>query len=121
MSAQSALAVPLPQAEAELPRTTEEKSASFRPAEPRRYTIAEYLEMDCIPGVRLEYNNGIITAKEGEIVTGTGEIIYMAGSSLPHNRVAGRIYNCFERAFEDRPCEAFIEDIKVRVSPAQFR
>ena len=98
MSAQSALAVPLPQAKAELPKTTEEKSASFKPAEPRRYTIAEYLEMDCIPGVRLEYNNGIITAKEGEIVTGTGEIIYMAGSSLPHNRVARNICILFGRS-----------------------
>ncbi len=50
-----------------------------------------------------------------------GEILAMAGESPAHNRVAGNIYRLLGNIFEERECEVFIENVRLRVTPTQYR
>jgi Uma2 family endonuclease len=50
-----------------------------------------------------------------------GEIRAMSGEKPVHNRVAGNIYFRLETAFGDRPCAAYFEGIRLRVTPTQYR
>ncbi len=79
--------------------------ASLPPAP--KITVQQYLEMERKSEVRHEYVNG--------------KIIEMAGESPTHNRIAGNIYRHLGNRFEDQPCDVFIEGIRVRVTPTQYR
>jgi Uma2 family endonuclease len=68
----------------------------------KRYTPEEYLAIERKAMFKSEYCNGYITA--------------MAGASRAHNRIAGNMYRKVSDQLEDRPCEAFISDIRVRTS-----
>ena len=72
-----------------------------------RYTVAQYLEMERTAATRHEYVDGRIVA--------------MAGETLTHNRIARNISVRLETAFGERPCETFIENVKVRVSSTRYR
>lgn len=72
-----------------------------------RVSLQEYFALERTADVRHEYLDGYIRA--------------MAGESPRHNRIAGNIYVGFENAFGNRPCESFIENIRVRVSPTRYR
>ena len=76
-------------------------------AAPPKISVEQYLELERDSEVRHEYFNG--------------EIIEMAGETPKHNRIAGNFYTHYDRAFEDRDCVVYIEGIRLRVSPDQYR
>lgn len=97
MSSQSAAVAPEPSS---LNRVAQPSS---RP----KVSVQEYLEMERKSEVRHEYVDGVILAMSGETPT--------------HNRIAGNVYRKFGNDFEERPCEAYIEGVRVRVTPTQYR
>lgn len=46
-----------------------------------------------------------------------GQIIAMAGASRLHNLLAGNLYRELSQQLRGRPCEAYISDMRVKVSP----
>ncbi len=46
-----------------------------------------------------------------------GEVIAMAGGTRTHNRVAINFLSILNSALADRPCEVYINDVKVQVQP----
>src|SRR5476651_1687481 len=68
-----------------------------------RYTPEQYLAVERKAAFKSEYLDGYITS--------------MSGSSRAHNRIAGDIYRKISDQLENRPCEAFISDLRVCVSP----
>jgi Uma2 family endonuclease len=46
-----------------------------------------------------------------------GEVIAMAGGTLKHNRISGNVFKFLDDALADRPCEVYINDVKVQVQP----
>lgn len=48
-----------------------------------------------------------------------GEVVAMTGTTRNHNRASGNFFKLLDDALVDRPCEAYIADIKVRVEPGQ--
>ena len=70
-------------------------------------TVEQYLEMERKSETRHEYVDG--------------KVIAMAGESSTHNLVAGNIYRQLGNRFEDQPCVVFIENIRTRVTPTQYR
>jgi Uma2 family endonuclease len=74
---------------------------------PTRKTLEEYFALERRSDVRHEYSNGYIRA--------------MAGESPQHNRIAGNVYLRLEIAFGDRPCGAYFEGVRLRVTPTQYR
>lgn len=95
MSAQAAVTAPV------APAAPPILLAPPLPASPK-ITVQEYFELERHSEIRYEYVEG--------------EIIAMPGVILPHNRVSGNFFTVF-----DRTCEAFIETVRVRVSPTQYR
>ncbi len=96
------------------------------PVDPPKFTVEEYLAMDRASEARLEYMDGYVMVKDGPYITDasqvyTEEIRAMSGESAPHNRIALNIATRLDRLFEDRECEVYFENIKVRVSPGQYR
>ena len=96
------------------------------PADPPKFTVEEYLAMDRASEARLEYMDGYVMVKDGPYITDAGqvyaeEIRAMSGESAPHNRIAGNVFARLTALFEDRECEVYFENIKVRVSPGQYR
>ncbi len=69
--------------------------------------MQEYLELERHSEVRHEYIDGELRA--------------MAGETPEHNQIAGNIYRKFGNLFENRPCFAYIEGVRVRVTPTQYR
>lgn len=65
----------------------------------QKYTVAEYLEMEEKSEIRHEFYDG--------------EIFAMAGTTMNHNRIVGRIRGLFERRFLSDGCDVFAENIKV--------
>ena len=65
------------------------------------YTPDEYLQREDSADYRSEYFNG--------------EIFAMAGASANHDRIAGNVYAFLNNAFENRACEVFSSDMKVKV------
>jgi Uma2 family endonuclease len=72
-----------------------------------RMSVAEYMEWERTATIRHEYVNGFVVA--------------MSGETVDHNQIAGNIYMGLELAFGARPCRTFVENIRVRVSPTQYR
>ncbi len=67
-----------------------------------RYTPEQYLAMERKTEFKSEYLDGVITA--------------MSGVSRAHNRIAGNFYRKISDQLENRPCEAYISDLRLRVS-----
>ncbi len=65
------------------------------------YTPEEYLALEEVADYKSEYYNG--------------EIFALAGGSANHNRIIGNLYATFNFAFENRPCEAFMSDMRLLV------
>ncbi len=65
------------------------------------YTPEEYLALEETAEYRSEYYRG--------------EIFAMSGGSANHNRISGNIYTAMNIAFENKPCEAFITDMRLLV------
>jgi Uma2 family endonuclease len=72
-----------------------------------KMTVQEYLDFERAATVRHEYVDG--------------EIYAMSGESPDHNRIARNAVVLLETLFADRPCEAFIENVRVRVNPTKYR
>jgi Uma2 family endonuclease len=68
-----------------------------------RLTPEQYLAIERQSGFKSEYLNGFITA--------------MSGASRAHNRIAGNVYRKLSDQLENRPCEAFISDLRLCVNP----
>ena len=68
------------------------------------YTPEEYLALEEKAEYRSEYYQG--------------QIIAMAGGSLNHNRAAGNIHTTLNNAFTNKPCEAFIGDVRLWIEKA---
>jgi len=70
------------------------------------WTVEEYLEFEKTSPVRHEYVDG--------------ELYAMAGESKNHNRIAGRVYSILDQHLAGSRCEAFIENVKVRVRSSLY-
>lgn len=86
-----------------LPRS----KTSSRNGNSHRFTLEEYFALNAASERRYEYDEGMI--------------IPMAGTTAPHNRIAGNFYVAFDRAFEERDCEVYIEGMGFRVSDVKYR
>ena len=71
-----------------------------------KISVADYLAMERLSDTRHEYVDG--------------EILAMAGESLEHNNIAGNVLVEFRVAFRNRACNAYMENVRVRVSPTQY-
>lgn len=69
----------------------------------KRYTPEEYIALERKAGYKSEYCDGYIIA--------------MSGASRDHIRIAGNFYRKISDQLEDGPCEAFVNDMRVRVTP----
>lgn len=78
-----------------------------KPPDAPKISVEEYLAMERQSEMRHEYVNGYVRA--------------MAGETPTHNRLAGNVYRKFENSFEERPCEAYFEGVRFRVTPTQYR
>ena len=63
----------------------------------------EYIEGERLSEIRHEYVEGRVYA--------------MAGASDDHNRIAGNIFNELSNRLRGSKCEAFINDMKVKIPP----
>ncbi len=72
-------------------------------AEKTRYTPEQYLALERKSPIKHEYYDG--------------EMFAMAGASREHNLIAGNLYREISLQLRDRPCEAYISDLRVLVRP----
>lgn len=71
-------------------------------AKPQKfYSLEEYLALEELAEYRSEYYRG--------------EIFAMSGGSANHNRIAGNVYIALREAFQGKPCETFITDMRLLV------
>jgi Uma2 family endonuclease len=75
-------------------------SATSRP----RFTPEQYLALERKADFKSEFCNGFIIA--------------MAGASREHNVIGGNLHGEIRSQLNGRPCEVYISDMRVRVSPA---
>ena len=66
-----------------------------------RFSAAEYLALEEEAEYRSEYYQG--------------EIFAMSGGSANHNRIAGNLFVALRSALRGKPCEAFINDMRLQV------
>lgn len=66
-------------------------------------TPAEYLLRERAAEYKSEYRNGRIVA--------------MTGASRRHNLIAGNLFSELRQQLRGRPCEAYMSDMRVKVSP----
>jgi Uma2 family endonuclease len=69
----------------------------------KQYTPEEYLALERKAMFKSEYKNGFITA--------------MAGTSPKHNKIALSFASEIRAQFRGRPCEVYMSDVRLRVSP----
>lgn len=69
--------------------------------EQKYYSPEEYLALEEAADCKSEYYEG--------------EIFAMSGGSANHNRIARNLLIALEAAFENRPCETFINDMRLLV------
>ncbi len=67
-----------------------------------RMTVEEYFELEKQSEIRHEYYNGNVYA--------------MAGTTLNHNRIVGKVRNLLSNHFLPQGCDVFSENVKVKVS-----
>jgi Uma2 family endonuclease len=72
----------------------------------QKYSVEEYLEMEEKSEIRHEYYDGDIYA--------------MAGTTMNHNRIVGKIRNLLESKFLPAGCDVFAENIKVEAIPSFY-
>jgi Uma2 family endonuclease len=46
-----------------------------------------------------------------------GEVYAMSGGTKPHNRIGGNLYIAIDHHLQNRGCEVYFSDVKVKVSP----
>src|SRR5215212_8300960 len=68
----------------------------------RAYTPAEYLQLERAAAYKSEYING--------------QIVAMTGASVEHNSIAGDFFGELRQQLRGRPCRAFTNDMRVKVS-----
>lgn len=56
------------------------------------------------------------TEQRSEFIS--GEMIAMVGGTRRHNRVAGNVYRKLSDQLDERPCEAYIENVRVQAGAA---
>jgi len=66
-----------------------------------RFTPQEYLALERKSETRNEYYNG--------------EIFAMSGASREHNLIAGNLFRDIGNQLEDRPCETYMNDMRVLI------
>jgi Uma2 family endonuclease len=71
-----------------------------------RYTPEQYLALERKATIRSEYREGRVSM--------------MTGASRLHNLIAGNLYRVVGSHLRDRPGEAYISDMRVRVGPASL-
>jgi len=71
--------------------------------ERRRLSLAEYLLWEERSGGKHEFYRG--------------DVFAMAGASTRHNRIAGNIFARLHQLLEDRECEPFGSDQRIRIGP----
>ena len=103
MSAQASVAAPI--APAALP-VAAPAAPNVAPTVPK-VSVEEYFALERTSEIRHEYVKG--------------ELIPMPGETPKHNRITGNFFVCFDREFEGRNCEVYMESIRLRVSPDQYR
>ena len=69
--------------------------------EHRRFTIAEYVELESFSNVKHEYIDGLIVA--------------MSGGTIRHARLAASIIFALESQLGDRPCAVYTSDGRIRI------
>lgn len=69
----------------------------------KHYTPAEYLALERKAPFKSEYRNGFITA--------------MAGTTRQHNTIALNFASEVRARFKGRPCQVYMSDVRLRVSP----
>ncbi|NVB79517.1 MAG: Uma2 family endonuclease [Kofleriaceae bacterium] len=69
--------------------------------EHRRFTIAEYVELERYSNVKHEYIDGLVVA--------------MGGGTVRHARLAASIIAALEQQLADRPCEVYTSDARIRI------
>jgi Uma2 family endonuclease len=69
-----------------------------------RYTPEEYLAIDRMAEFKSEYIDG--------------EIVAMTGGSRPHNIIVWNLSAMLRSCFEGRPCEAYSNDMRVKIRPS---
>lgn len=84
-------------------------------------SVEEYLAFERASEMRYEYSNGCAFPRYGVEVLENGDIRAMSGESPAHNRIALNISTRFDTAFGERPCEVYMEGIRLRVSAAKYR
>lgn len=72
---------------------------------PNRYTAEEYLALERSATYKSEFHNGQIYA--------------MTGASREHNLVSGNIYRELSLQLKKRPCEAYVNDMRVKAVEAR--
>jgi Uma2 family endonuclease len=78
--------------------------SAVRAVEPPPFmTEEEYLAFERNSLMRHEYVNGIVYA--------------MSGASLAHNRIVSRLHIALQRRLRGGPCEVFIQDLKLKLTP----
>ena len=70
------------------------------------YTPEEYLALERAAEYRSEYLDG--------------EIFAMSGASEAHNLIAGNIFWHLRSQFRGRPCQVYMSDLRVRVTPGRM-
>lgn len=70
-------------------------------------SVQEYLDRERISEIRHEFVEG--------------EMIEMAGETPAHNAIAGNVFFALRLAIGNRPCTVYFENIRLRVSPTQYR
>jgi Uma2 family endonuclease len=82
------------------------ESASGTP-DRRKAALQEYFALERSTDVPHEYLNG--------------DIVAMAGETPVHNVICGNVYYRLRVAFETRHCQAYMENVRTRVSPTKYR
>ena len=70
----------------------------------RRYTLAEYLELEKHAEERYVYYNG--------------EVVAMSGASLQHNRIVRNLMRVIDARLAGKPCEVLPIDMRIKVPKA---
>lgn len=70
----------------------------------RRYTLAEYLELDKHAEERYAYFGG--------------EVVAMSGASLQHNRIVRNLIRAIDARLEGKSCEVLPTDMRIKVPKA---
>ncbi len=92
--------------EVNVPIGVAEPKAVYAVEPPPYMTVDEYLRFEERSPTRHEYVNGVVHA--------------MSGASLAHNRIVGRLYKAVDKRLR-RPCEAFMQDLKLKLTPDSDR